>query len=166
MQLEPAGEMGIPAAYPHSCCSTVEQAGLPEAGALAVMRVPPATATVVERLMVHAHELTAVVHVPVHDRMVEPVGTLRPESVMPATSSPEATALTVSALLLAGMLPVMRMAASVEYGTGHAGHSVGPVTLLASALYVWAAQFAHAFEDAIENLPAAHTACEVEPNGQ
>lgn len=112
MQLEPAGEMGFAAEYPHSCCSTVEQAGRPEAEALAVMRV--LTATVVTELMVHAQELTAVVHVPVHEEMVEPEGTFKPDSVMPATSSPEATAVTVSAELLAGMLPVMRMAASVE----------------------------------------------------
>jgi hypothetical protein len=156
--------MGFAAEYPHSCCLTVEQAGRPEAGALAVIRVPPATATVAAALTMQEH---ALVHgIASHDDIVAPEGTLRPDSVMPATSSPDATAATVSAEEPAGMLPVMRMAVSVAYGTGQAGHSVGPVVLLASALYVWAAQSAHAFEDAVENLPAAHTAWKAEPNGQ
>ena len=49
------------------------------------------------------------------------------------------------------------VAVFVVKGTGHAGHSVGPCVLLASVLYVWAAQFAHAFAGVVENWPRGHT---------
>ena len=73
----------------------------------AVIDVPAATATVGGALTMHVHGNVALEHEPpTIEVTVAPEGTFVPDSVMPTSSVPDATADTVSVVVLTEMAPV------------------------------------------------------------
>jgi len=105
--------------------SVVELRGMAprKTGAVAAeMDVLAETATVGGVLTEHVHGTVALVHEPpTMEVTVVPAGTLVPDSVMPTSSVPDATADTVSVVVLIGMAPVMAALGSAGLTPSPAG---------------------------------------------
>jgi len=105
--------------------SVVELRGMApwKTGAVAAaMDVPAETATVGGALTVHVHGTVALEQEPpTMEVTVVPAGTFAPDSVMPTSSVPDATADTVSVVVLTGMAPVMAALGSAGLTPSPAG---------------------------------------------